>query len=214
MAELPADEELAAELRALLRQVNERRADDDALREAAARVRELRALLDGSPRARWFEAGIADGRSSRAARQQFSDHSLFRGRSSAIAPPMATSIVHLPDGAQAIEGRVVLSRLYEGPPHGVHGGYVAGLFDDILGSTQALIEGPSGLTGTLSVRYRNLTPLDTPLVFLAWVHHASGRRIVSRATCASGELVTAEAEALFVRVDMAALARRDEQSQR
>ncbi|HEX7095845.1 MAG TPA: hypothetical protein VF183_08165, partial [Acidimicrobiales bacterium] len=105
-------------------------------------------------------------------------------------------------------GRVTLSRLYEGPPNGVHGGYVAGLFDDVLGATQSLIDGPTGLTGTLEVRYRNLTPLDAELVFLAWIHHVSGRRIVSRATCHAEGVLTAEAEALFVRVDMAALAQR------
>jgi acyl-CoA thioesterase FadM len=89
----------------------------------------------------------------------------------------------------------------------VHGGYVAGLFDDVLGGTQALIEGPTGLTGTLTVRYRSLTPLDTDLVFLGWVDHARGRRILSKATCHAGDVLTAEAEALFVRVDLDAMAR-------
>jgi acyl-coenzyme A thioesterase PaaI-like protein len=203
-----AHEALAGELRRLLRRLNERRPPEAAVRLATERVRELHDLLDGPPRARWFEDGVADGRSSRLGRQRFSEYSLFRGRSSAIAPPMSTEIVHRPDGAPAIRGTVVVPRLYEGPPNGVHGGYVAGLFDDILGGSQALIEGPSGLTGTLSVRYRHLTPLDTELVLLAWVHHVSGRRIVARATCSAGDVVTAEAEALFVRVDMAALAQR------
>ena len=90
----------------------------------------------------------------------------------------------------------------------MHGGYVAGLFDDILGGAQTLLDGATGLTGTLKVWYRNLTPLDTELVFTAWVDHVRGRRIHARATCHADGVLTAEAEALFIRVDMAALAER------
>jgi hypothetical protein len=167
-------------------------------------------LLDGPPRPRWFESEelTVDDRTGRLSRHRFGDRSLYRGTANALAPPMRTATITTDDGRPAIEGRVTVGPLYEGPPHGVHGGYVAGLFDDILGATQSLIEGPTGLTGTLHVRYRNLTPLDTELVFVAWVHHVSGRRIQSRATCHAGGVLTAEAEALFVRVDMVALAER------
>jgi len=202
-----ARDELATELRQILRALNERVIPDDAIARATERARELLALLEGPRRPRWFEDGFVDGKSSREARQRFSDHSLFRGRSNPLAPPLTTTVVALPDGRPAIEGRVTVSALYEGPPHGVHGGYVAGLFDDILGGTLSLVEGPTGLTGTLNVRYRSLTPLNTELVLLAWVDHVSGRRIVAKATCHAGDALTAEAEALFVRIDMDALAR-------
>jgi acyl-coenzyme A thioesterase PaaI-like protein len=204
-----ADELLADELRRILRALNERDIPDSALREARERATEIVALLDGPERPRWFAQGFVDGRSSREARRRFSAHSLYRGHASAIAPPMVQRTIELPDGRVAIEGRVTVPRLYEGPPYGVHGGYIAGLFDDILGGTQVLIDGPTGLTGTLTVRYRNLTPLDTELVLVAWVDHVRGRRIVSKATCHAGDVLTAEADALFVRVDMEAIARRD-----
>jgi hypothetical protein len=204
-----ADDELADALRAVLARIQDTDVDDDRLREAHALARQMLDALQGPPRPRWYESGaIVDGRSGRIARHRFNDRSLYRGTANALAPPMTTAISETADGRPAIEARVTLGRLYEGPPNGVHGGYVAGLFDDVLGATQSLIEGPTGLTGTLHVRYRNVTPLDTELVFLAWVHHVSGRRIVSRATCRAGDVLTAEAEALFVRVDMAALARR------
>jgi acyl-coenzyme A thioesterase PaaI-like protein len=202
------EDELADELRGIMRRLNTRAVPDDVLHRAATLAREINGLLEGPVRPRWFEQGLVDGKTSRDARRQFSDHSLYRGTANALAPPMTQTIVTLADGRQAVRGTVTLSRVYEGPPHGVHGGYVAGLFDDVLGGTQALIEGPTGLTGTLSVRYRNLTPLDTELVFEAWVDHVSGRRIVSKATCHAGSVLTAEAEALFVRVDMDALTRR------
>jgi acyl-coenzyme A thioesterase PaaI-like protein len=203
-----ADEELADALRAILSRLHTTDVDEPRLREATTLAREIHELLGGPPRPRWFEGALVDGRSGRIARHRFGDRSLFRGIANPVAPPMTTTTIELADGRPAIEGRVTVGQLYEGPPNGVHGGYVAGLFDDILGATQSLIEGPTGLTGTLQVRYRNVTPLETELVLRAWVHHVSGRRIQSRATCHAGDVLTAEAEALFVRVDMAALARR------
>jgi hypothetical protein len=203
-----AEDELAEVVRAVMARAQAEQADDTSVMEAIALGRQMLDLLDGPPRGRWFEGELVDGRSSREARRRFGDRSLYRGSANPLAPPMTSTVVQLDDGRPAIAGRVTLGRLYEGPPNGVHGGFVAGLFDDILGGTQSLIEGPTGLTGTLRVRYRNVTPLDTELVFMAWVHEARGRRIESRATCHANGVVTAEAEALFVRVDMAALARR------
>lgn len=203
-----ADGELAAVLRGVLARFHQCDAGDDRTRAATALAREVHDLLDGPTRPRWYEGHIVDGRRSREGRRQFGNHSLYRGTANPVAPPMTSAIVERADGSKVIEGRVTVGRLYEGPPNGVHGGYVAGLFDDILGATQWLIDGPTGLTGTLQVRYRNLTPLDTELVLTAWVHHVSGRRIQARATCHAGDVLTADAEALFVRVDMQALARR------
>lgn len=200
------DVELAAELRALLARFHREDAPPERVREATELARRMHELLEGPPRRRWFDGTLTDGRRSRETR--FNDRSLYRGRANPMAPPLVTSVIELDDGTKAIEGRVTVGRMYEGPPNGVHGGYVAGLFDDVLGATQTLIDGPTGLTGTLEVRYRNLTPLDTELVFRAWVHHISGRRIHARATCHAGEVLTADAQAMFVRVDMAALARR------
>ncbi len=123
-----------------------------------------------------------------------------------MAPPMSTHPVDHPDGPR-LEGRVRCGRLHEGPPNGVHGGYVAGLFDDILGGAMAL-GGHNGVTGRLNVRYRRLTPIDTDLLLTAWIDHARGRRVVARASCRAGDVVTAEAEALFVIVDYEELSRR------
>lgn len=198
---------LAAELRALAEQLHATEVDASALADAASVIRELRADLAGERRLRWYEHERPDGRVAREGRKAFTDHSLFRGHHSVLAPPLRFREVER-DGARHAEGRVVCGRLYEGPPGGVHGGYVAGLFDDILGGTLRFVEGGSGVTGVLTVRYRHITPIDTELVFDAWVHHQSGRRVVSRATCRAGDVITAEAEALFVRIGFDEVARR------
>lgn len=192
---------LAEELRAVLRAVNEQRLDEDHLAEALAHARRLRDALDGPRRPRWYEVEEIDGRSTNDTRNRFGEHSLFRGTLSAVAPPLRYGVVER-DGRRVVEGTVRCSLLYEGPPGGVHGGYVAGLFDDILGGSQQLLDGPSGLTGVLTVRYRKLTPLETDLRLVAWIDHVAGRRIHAKATCHAGDVLTAEAEALFVRVDM------------
>ena len=200
--------ELADELRSVLRAINEREHTPEQLADALAHARRLREGLDGPRRPRWYESGILDGRSTDSTRSSFNTHSLFRGKHSAIAVPLHFRMVTAPDGQKGVEGTVTCPLLYEGPPGGVHGGYLAGLFDDVLGGTQQLIEGPSGLTGTLSVRYRLLTPLETELHFRGWIDHVSGRRIRAKATCHAGGRLTAEAEALFIRVDMGDLADR------
>ena len=200
--------ELAEELRAVLRALNERAHTDEQLADAVTVARQLRESLDGPSRPRWYEDGIVDGRSTDRTRSSFNTHSLFRGRDSAIAVPLDYGVVTLADGRKVVEGTVTCPLLYEGPPGGVHGGYVAGLFDDILGGTQQLIEGPSGLTGTLTVRYRAITPLETELHFRGWIDHVSGRRIRAKATCHAEGRLTAESEALFIRVDMGVIADR------
>lgn len=170
--------ELAHELRAIVHKVAKHTTSDDALREAILQARAMHGLLGEAPRPRWFDTLDDDGRSD-ARNLDFNAYGLYRGRANPIAPPVDASVIELPDGRPAVQALVTCSRLYEGPPNGVHGGYVAGLFDDILGGTMR---------------------------FVAWVEHASGRRIHSRATCHAGELLTAEADALFVRVDMRRLA--------
>ena len=77
---------------------------------------------------------------------------------------------------------------------------MAALFDELLGATQALSL-PSGVTGRLTIRYRHVTPVHEELQLRGWVERTSARTILSRATCHAGDTLTAEGEALFVRVD-------------
>ena len=200
MGEPTAQRRLVDELREVLRQLNERELSDDSLSVALQHASALRATLTGPRRARWYEAGRD--------RSNFDRFSMFSGRDNPVAPPVACRPITLDDGRPAIEGRVRCSLIYEGPPGGVHGGYVAGLFDEVLGGTQRLVEGGGGLTGTLTVRYRSVTPIETELRFVAWIESVRGRRISARATCHAGDVLTADAHGLFVRVDMAEVARR------
>lgn len=196
---------LAAELHAMARRLHSVDADPELLEELADGIAALRERLDGPPRLRWYE--LPPEERDGGGRRRVNAYSLFRGTRHAFAPPVDVTFQEV-DGRPTVVGQVTCSRMYEGPPGGVHGGYVAGIFDDVLGSTQQLLRGPTALTGVLTVRYRQLTPIDTPLTFHAWVDHERGRRIVARGTCRANGTVTAEAQALFVRVDIAAAGRR------
>ena len=73
------------------------------------------------------------------------EHSPFMGRANPLAPPIRLQEI---DGK--VHARVIFGSAYEGPPSCVHGGYVAGAFDEVLGATQSL-SGAPGMTGRLTV---------------------------------------------------------------
>jgi hypothetical protein len=58
------------------------------------------------------------------------------------------------------------------------------------------------MTGTLTVRYRSPTPLHTPLRFEGELERVEGRKNFTVGRCYAGDLVTAEAEGIFIAVDI------------
>jgi len=200
MSFVPSAEDLAAEIRSLAASLHEWDTDEHARTVAMEHLREAGELLAaGQRRLRWYEQ--PPGSPSPKVRNR--DLSPFSGGVNAIAPPMTFESGETDDGAPALIGRVRLDRLREGPPHTAHGGVVAGLFDEILGAGQRLAGGFGGVTGRLTVRYRKPTPLGQDLVFRSWVHDNRKRRLVMRADCRAGSTLTAQADAVFVRVDFA-----------
>jgi acyl-coenzyme A thioesterase PaaI-like protein len=59
---------------------------------------------------------------------------------------------------------VLVPRVYEGPPGGVHGGIVAAYLDEILGGAVLKATGKVAVTGELTVRYVRPAPPETPLL--------------------------------------------------
>jgi acyl-coenzyme A thioesterase PaaI-like protein len=187
--------ELADQLRAAIEGLTERDFADDDLVDAVTISKSLTQRLVGPHRTRWYEADPADTQ----LRLGYLDHSPIRGPYNAIAPQMQIEIVTGEDGVRRMEGNARLGPAYEGPPHGVHGGWVAALLDELLGSAQRLTE-KQGVTATLKVRYRNITPIDEDLRFSAWIHEDRGRVLIVRGTCHAGDTLTADAEGMFARI--------------
>jgi hypothetical protein len=84
----------------------------------------------------------------------------------------------------------------------VHGGVIAETFDEMLGAAN-MVAGNPGMTGSLTVRYRKPTPLRTPLRIEARCLSRNGRKIKTWAGMYDGELLTAEADGLFIEVNPA-----------
>jgi acyl-coenzyme A thioesterase PaaI-like protein len=120
---------------------------------------------------------------------------------------MKIEVVERPDGRRGVEGRARLGCAYEGPPLGVHGGWVAALLDELLGTLQGLAE-VKCVTATLKIRYRNITPIDEDLRLEGWVDKDRGRIIIARGTCRAGDTLTADAEGVFVRVNFGEIQKR------
>ena len=202
---------LADEVRSLVADVNRLAPTSDAVAEARSLVAAARHALDGPERRRWYEVPLAeiDADLEARLRAEAFDHSLFRGPANPLAPPLVVT-TELDDDGWYVVGSVRLDRSREGPPERLHGGYLAGLFDDVLSGVPSLVEMGPTVTARLAIRFREATPLDVALRFEARVVRHSGRRLVARARClvaaadggvfADGSTVTAEAEALFVAI--------------
>lgn len=128
----------------------------------------------------------------------FFDQSPLSGLSNPLSPPLVLS--YDPADSGRLQGHVNFGTAYEGPPGFVHGGYVAAVFDELLGATQSL-SGTQGMTAHLGIDYRSPTPLGQDLVMHGWVEGIEGRKIRSRATIHAGDLLCAEAAALFIALD-------------
>lgn len=115
------------------------------------------------------------------------------GLRNAIAPPLDIRT----DGSGRAWSDFHLGAAYEGPPGLVHGGVISLLLDQVLGHAVST-SGRPGMTGTLTIVYRQGTPLGE-LRCEAWVDHREGFKTFGKGRMlnADGD-VTAEAEGIFI----------------
>jgi acyl-coenzyme A thioesterase PaaI-like protein len=155
--------------------------------------------LESWPHGTLYE-GFAEAANAGADPHAMFEHSPFIGRANPLAPPISLAEV---DGH--LEGRVRFGSAYEGPPGCVHGGYIAGAFDELLGATQSLSGNP-GMTARLTVNYRTPTPLLTELRMIGELTRVEGRKIFTHGSlyCTDPdgtERLCAESEGLFIAID-------------
>jgi acyl-coenzyme A thioesterase PaaI-like protein len=175
--------------------------DAETLAGMAEQLEAVAAATEHLPRtevSRLAEAAVAaaDGRDHGPT---FFDFSPIAGRGNPVAPPVSVTLV---DGV--VHGRAHLERPYEGPPGHVHGGWVAAMFDEVLGMVQAA-SGDPGMTGILTVRYRAPTPLYADLDLRAELVRVEGRKLFTEGTLHHGDTLCATAEGVFIKVDFAKL---------
>ena len=117
------------------------------------------------------------------------------GRRNAIAPPIRVKS----DRENArVSASFNLGAPYEGPPAHVHGGMLALVLDQVLGTVPALVGRP-GMTAYLNVTYRRPTPLQEDLTAEGWVDREEGWKTFVKGHILDAQgRVTAETEGLFI----------------
>lgn len=128
----------------------------------------------------------------------FFDQSPFIGLANPLAPPITVGS----SGERGAIATVIFGSAYEGAPGCVHGGFVAAAFDEVLGYVQSM-SGSPGMTGTLTIKYRKPTPIHTELYFEAELLRVEGRKIFTHGELYAGDVMTAEADGLFISIDRA-----------
>ena len=171
--------------------------DDDAFREAAEALEAI------SDRLRPQDTGVRRTRrppdASRPTTEYFPT-SPIAGLINPIAPPVRFEVVPGTDGGyDEIRADAYFDYPYEGPPNCVHGGVIAEAFDEVLGAAN-MVAGNPGMTGTLTVRYRKPTPLRAHLTLVGRCVGRDGRKVTTWGGIYDGDVLTAEAEGLFITV--------------
>ena len=187
---------LAAAMRLVIGRLVESDAPENELAAAADGLERYAERLATHPRLRRLEGFAETANAGDVA--AFFDLSPVIGLSNPLAPPISVR----QSGDRSAEAQVRFGTAYEGPPGCVHGGWVAAAFDEVLGFVQSLAGSP-GFTGTLTVRYRTPTPLHTDLRFEARVTGSERRKTFAEGRLYAGDVLTAEAEAIFISADRA-----------
>jgi acyl-coenzyme A thioesterase PaaI-like protein len=122
------------------------------------------------------------------------------GMGSLLLPPW-TLTKYAPDG---VEMTGYFSRFHVGGNHAVHGGVLPLLFDHLFGMVSHAAGRPISRTAFLHVDYRNVTPIDAPLVVRGRVTSIEGRKAFVAAELRNADDVSdtllAEANGLMVRL--------------
>lgn len=174
-------------------------APDEVLAEATGYIRQALETLnpwlqrgDG-----WSTVSIAGQMAGMAWREDditsVMPYSPVSGKRNAIAPPL--KLWKFSDNE--VRGEALFSSTYAGPPNAVHGGIIAAVFDEILAMAN-LISGNAGFTGTLTIKYHDKTPLNTPIELRGVNIRQDGRKQHSRGEMRVNGKVTATAEGLFI----------------
>jgi hypothetical protein len=188
---------LAAALRPLITMTMAAVVDDEAITEAAEAVESVSAALAEKAEPGKHPRQPPD---MRKPPQEFFPNSPVTGLINPIAPPVRVWMVEGTDGgSREIRGEAYFDYPYEGPPTCVHGGVIAETFDEVLGAAN-MVAANAGMTGTLTIRYRKPTPLRTDLRIEARCLGSEGRKIRTWGGIYHGDLLTAEAEGIFISV--------------
>lgn len=171
--------EMIDALREFLDKVSGARPDADTLAELTGDLRSWSGRL---------EAWAVDEH-----RQLFARQLGVTGRGQTMSPALEVEKQEAGD----FRAHVTFGRYFLGVNGAVHGGTLPLMFDEALGRAAAR-PGLRLRTAYLKTDFRALTPLETRLEVRAWLERQEGRKYFIRGELRHGDVVCADAEALFV----------------
>jgi hypothetical protein len=114
------------------------------------------------------------------------------GEFNPLAPPLAMSV----EGKKLVI-HCEFPNCYESAPDTVQGGMVTALYDQLL-AYAVMLEGLTGPTLSIRVKFLKPTPINEPLRFEACVDSIEGKKYSVQGCCYRGEEKITEAEALVL----------------
>ena len=116
---------------------------------------------------------------------------------SGVGHPWSVPLRVYREGDRAVTD-VVLGRAFQGAPGMSHGGFVAAIYDDLLGFL-LMLEETIAFTAWLTVNYTAGTMIGTPLRFDAWIDRTEGRKLFLKGICHDAEgTEISSCEGLFI----------------
>lgn len=162
--------------------------DDDEIRRAQAEIEAITARLRTSQLPGSHGVSFSEGGRGRPW------GNAVVGLRNPVAPPLVTE--HHPSADGRVWCDFHLGAAYEGPPTLVHGGVLALVLDQMLGES-AGAGGRPGMTGTLTLVYRQGTPLGD-LRAEAWIDRTEGIKTWAKGHVIGPDGITVEAEGVFI----------------
>jgi acyl-coenzyme A thioesterase PaaI-like protein len=184
---------LADAVRKVTDQVVRTHAAPALLAEAATAVEQAAALLE--PVSPPWHPSVPAAPLTATDPHRFFPFSPMVGWYSPLAPPLEVEVRD-----RQVVAHAALGAAYEGPPGCVHGGIIAGLFDEVLGIAN-IAAGVGAMTGTLTIRYRSPTPLYSDLRLEGRTDRIDGRKVFASGTLSAGDRLCVEAEGIFIVVE-------------
>jgi acyl-coenzyme A thioesterase PaaI-like protein len=167
-------------------------ADDAERLEVAARIDAISEQLEGPEDVRLAAGTRWPSREKMV--QGDRDHNPVAGPANPLSPPMLVTVGENDE----VSAELAMRPIHEGPPGGVHGGWVASLLDQLLGIAN-IASGNPAMTGELTIRYRRPTPIGVPLSLRARTTAVNGRRVETTGEIVADGEVTASAVGTFIR---------------
>jgi len=175
--------------------------------EYAALLTEVRGFLDALASARPEPSESAELAEQlrhwrdRLQRSEIGEHGQVFGRRPDLPsrgnPMLPDYVVDHVDG-ETIGAHVRFGRYYLGGGEAVHGGAIPLVLDELLGTLTNFGARPPSRTAYLTVHFRALTPLDTDLRLTGQIDRVEGRKTFVTGRVMHGDVLCADAEALFV----------------